>query len=129
MQLKKELELLAPAKDKHIGIAAINCGADALYIAGPSFGAREAAGNSIEDLSELVDYAHLFGVKVYVTFNTIIFDNETEKAAELIHELAKTGCDALIIQDLGILRMDIPGIELHASTQTKIGRASCRERV
>ena len=116
----KKLELLAPARNKDIGIAAIDCGADAVYIAGPSFGAREAAGNSFEDIAVLTDYAHRFGAKVYLTLNTIIYGHETEAARQCVLSAVKAGCDALIIQDLGILKMNIPPIELHASTQCNI---------
>ena len=115
-----KLELLAPAKNKDIGIAAIDCGADAVYIAGPSFGAREQAGNSFEDIAKLTEYAHQFGVKIYLTLNTIIYDHELEKARETIFSAYDAGCDAVIIQDLGILKMELPPIELHASTQCNI---------
>ncbi len=118
--MKKELELLAPAKNRDIGIAAINCGADALYIAGPSFGAREAAGNPIEDIESLASYAHRYRAKVYMTLNTILFQNEMEEAVELAHQAWRAGCDALIIQDMGLLNMDLPPIPLFASTQTNI---------
>lgn len=117
------LELLAPAKNKDIGIAAIDCGADAVYIAGPAFGAREAAGNSFSDIAELTAYAHRFGAKVYLTLNTIIYDNELEEARRCVFSAVEAGCDALIVQDLGILRMNIPEIELHASTQCNIRTA------
>lgn len=115
-----ELELLAPAKNKSIGIAAIDCGADAVYIAGPKFGAREAAGNSLNEIEELVIYAHKFGVKVYVVINTILYNNELDEAKEIITQVYKIGCDAIIIQDLSILKMDIPPIPIFASTQTNI---------
>ena len=114
------LELLAPAKNKDIGIAAIDCGADAVYIAGPSFGAREAAGNSFDDIAELTGYAHKFGVKVFLTLNTLIYEHELEAARQTVSQAAEAGCDALIVQDLGLLRMSIPPIELHASTQCNI---------
>ena len=114
------LELLAPAKNKDIGIAAIDCGADAVYIAGPAFGAREAAGNSFEDIAALTAYAHRFGVRVYLTLNTIIFEHELEEARRCVFRAVEAGCDALIIQDLGLLAMSIPRIELHASTQCNI---------
>ena len=97
-----ELELLAPAKNKSIGIAAINCGADAVYIAGPRFGAREAAGNSISDIAELVEYAHKFGAKVYMVVNTILYEEELEEARETIIQAQKAGCDAIIVQDLAV---------------------------
>ena len=115
-----ELELLAPAKNKSIGIAAINCGADAVYIAGPKFGAREAAGNSISDIAELVEHAHKFGAKVYMVVNTILYEHELQQARETIVEAYNIGCDAIIVQDLAILQMELPPIELFASTQTNI---------
>jgi len=118
--LKKELELLAPAGNKDIGIAAIDCGADAVYIAGPSFGAREAAGNQLKDVAELASYARQFGAKVYVTVNTILKENELEPARKLITDCYEAGCDAVIIQDLGILEMELPPIKLFASTQCNI---------
>ena len=111
---------MAPAGNKDIGIAAIDCGADAVYIAGPRFGAREAAGNSFEDIAALSAYAHRFGAKVYLTVNTILYDNETDAAGELITEGYRSGCDAVIIQDLGILRMPLPPVKLFASTQCNI---------
>lgn len=114
------LELLAPAGNKEIGIAAIDCGADAVYIAGPSFGAREAAGNSFDDIAILADYAHRFGAKVYLTLNTILYDSELEDARRNLFSAYDAGCDAVIVQDLGILKMEIPPIELHASTQCNI---------
>ena len=114
------LELLAPAKNKDIGIAAIDCGADAVYIAGPAFGAREAAGNPVSDIRELVSYAHLFGAKVYVTLNTILFETELAQAQNLVNELFDAEVDALIVQDLSLLEMNLPPIELHASTQCAI---------
>ncbi len=115
-----QLELLAPARNKDIGIAAIDCGADAVYIAGPAFGAREAAANSFEDIKELCDYAHRFGVRIYMVLNTILYDNELDQAKTYIHSAYEAGCDAVIIQDLGILKMELPPIELYASTQTNI---------
>ena len=117
MLSKRYIELLAPAKNLQTGIAAINHGADAVYIGAAQFGARQAAGNSVEDIAKLVEYAHIFGVKVYVTLNTIIYDNEIAEVERLIAELYNIGVDALIVQDMGILRMDIPPIPLHASTQ------------
>lgn len=113
----RHIELLAPAKNLQTGIAAINHGADAVYIGAAQFGARQAAGNSVEDIAELVEYAHVFGVKVYVTLNTIIYDDEIAEAEKLIAELYNIGVDALIVQDMGILRMNVPPIPLHASTQ------------
>ena len=115
-----ELELLAPAKNKSIGIAAINCGADAVYIAGPKFGAREAAGNSISDIAELVIHAHKFGAKVFMVVNTILYEEELPQVQETIRQAYEIGCDAIIVQDLSLLEMDLPPIELYASTQTNI---------
>ena len=112
------LELLAPAKNREQGIAAINHGADALYIGAPAFGARAAAGNSIEEIESLVDYAHLFHSKVFVTVNTLLFDDELEDAERLIWRLYDIGVDALIVQDMGLLELHLPPIALHASTQT-----------
>lgn len=118
MQL--ELELLAPARNKEIGIAAIDCGADALYIAGPSFGAREAAGNPVSEIKELAEYAHKYSAKVYAVVNTILYDDELEPAQKLLWELYHAGVDAFIIQDLAILKMERPLLPLFASTQTDI---------
>lgn len=116
-KLPRKIELLAPAKDYETGIAAINHGADAVYIGAARFGARKAAGNSVEDIARLVEYAHIFGVKVYVTLNTIIYEDEIADVEQLVNELYNIGVDALIVQDLGILQMNIPPIPLHASTQ------------
>ena len=114
-------ELLAPAKDKETAIAAIDCGADAVYIGGPQFGARSKAGNSIEDIREIVEYAHKFYAKVFVTVNTVLYDNELNKAKELIKQLYDIKVDALIVQDMAIIEAgikgEIPPIPLHASTQ------------
>ena len=112
-----EIELLMPAKDLASGQVAINHGADALYIGAPRFGARQAAGNTLEDVEQLIRYAHLYGSKVHVTVNTLLFDREMEEARRLIWQLYETGADALIIQDLGLLKLDLPPIALHASTQ------------
>ena len=112
-----KLELLAPAKNVEYGKEAVNHGADALYVGAPSFGARAAATNTVEDLAELVRYAHLYGSKVFVTVNTLLFDDEIEAAVKMIYRLYDIGVDALIIQDLGLLECDLPPIELHASTQ------------
>lgn len=117
MQTPIKIELLSPAKNADTGIAAIDNGADAVYIGAGNFGARQAAGNSIQDIERLVNYAHIFGVKVYVTLNTIIKNEEIQEVQQLIEKLYKIGVDALIIQDLGILKMEIPPIPLHASTQ------------
>ena len=115
---KIRLELLSPAKDLECGIAAINCGADAVYIGAPKFGARSAAGNSLTDISKLIHYAHKYWAKVYVTVNTIIYDEELEEVRNLITQLYDIGTDAIIFQDMSILKMDIPPIQLFASTQT-----------
>ncbi len=114
----RELELLAPAKNLACGIAAIDHGADAVYIGAPRFGARAAAGNSVEDIRQLCDYAHLFGAKVYVTVNTILYDEELDDTARMVQELWKNGVDAILVQDMGLLEMPLPPIALHASTQT-----------
>lgn len=115
---KTKLELLSPAKDLESGIAAINCGADAVYIGAPKFGARAAVGNSIRDVSKLIDYAHKYWAKVYVTINTIIYDDEIEEVKKLINELYDAGLDAVIFQDFSLLEMDLPPVQLFASTQT-----------
>ena len=112
------LELLAPAGNAEIGIAAIDCGADAVYIAGPRFGARQAAGNSVEDVRRVCDYAHRFGARVFATLNTILFEDELEGARSLACELRDAGADALIVQDLALLGTE--GIPLHASTQCAV---------
>lgn len=117
MKKNSQIELLAPAKDKECAFAAINCGADAIYIGANAFGARKNAGNSLEDIAEIINYAHKFNVKVYVTINTVLFDNELQAAKDLINNLYKIGTDALIIQDFGLLELDLPPIPLHASTQ------------
>ncbi len=114
----RKIELLAPAKTSTIGIAAINHGADAVYIGGPKFGARAAAGNNIGDILKLIDHAHHFHARVYVTLNTLLNDDELQEAQDLIHTLYEIGADALIIQDMGLLECDLPPIALHASTQT-----------
>lgn len=114
---QRYIELLAPAKNLSTGITAINHGADAVYIGASSYGARQAAGNSVEDIAKLVEYAHIFGVKVYVTLNTIIRDEEICDVEQLVARLYEIGVDALIVQDMGIARMNIPPIPLHASTQ------------
>ena len=114
----KFLELLAPARNMDIGIAAIDCGADAVYIAGPAFGARQAAGNSMEDIRRLTEYAHRFGVRIFLTLNTILFDNELAEAERLLAEAKDAGVDAIIAQDLAVWELtDLP---VHASTQCAI---------
>ena len=117
MSPTKSLELLSPAKNLECGIAAIRHGADAVYIGAPRFGAREAAGNSITEIEKLATEARLFGAKTYVALNTILYDNELSEAEKMIHQVYEAGADALIIQDFGILEMDLPPIALHASTQ------------
>lgn len=114
---QRPIELLAPAKNLECGIEAINHGADAVYIGAPRFGARAAAGNSIEDIKALVDYAHIYNVRIYVTVNTILHDEELPETEKMIWELYRAGVDALIIQDMGITRLNLPPIALHASTQ------------
>ncbi|MBN1464042.1 MAG: U32 family peptidase [Paludibacteraceae bacterium] len=114
----KSIELLSPAKNLDCGLAAINHGADAVYIGAPKFGARASAANSIQDIKQLINYAHQFNARVYVALNTIIADEELDEAEKIIHQLYEIGTDALIIQDMGVLQMNIPPIALHASTQT-----------
>ncbi len=113
----KKIELLAPAKDCEVGIAAINHGADAVYIGGPDFGAREKASNTIQDIEKLCRHAALFDAKVYVTLNTLLYDNELERARKIAHDCWNAGVDALIVQDMKLLELDLPPIPLHASTQ------------
>lgn len=114
----RRIELLSPAKDLTCGIEAINHGADAVYIGAPKFGARAAAGNSLEDIRELCEYAHLYGARIYVTLNTILKDEELEEAERMIWDLWRAGTDALIVQDMGLMGLNLPPIPLHASTQT-----------
>lgn len=116
----RSLELLAPARDKEIGIAAIDCGADAVYIGGPDFGARKAAGNSIEDIAELCGYAHRFGARVFVTFNTVMTDEELPHAHSQMRLAQDTGADAFIIRDSRICGWEDITVPLHASTQCAI---------
>ncbi len=115
--MKKKVEILAPAKNLVQGMAAINAGADAVYIGAPQFGARSNATNSIEDIEELVQYAHLFKAQVFVVVNTILYDHELEDCKKMIHELYAIGVDALIVQDMAVMEMDLPPIVIHASTQ------------
>ena len=115
----KELELLAPARNADIGIAAIDCGADAVYIAGPAFGARQAAGNPVEEVRRLCAYAHRFGARVFVTFNTILYEDELDEARRLFLALEEAGADAFIVQDLAVLDFGAH-VPLHASTQCAI---------
>src|SRR5512133_3326526 len=113
----ERVELLAPAKDLETGMAAINSGADAVYIGGAKFGARDAAGNSLDDIRALVNYAHKYWARIYVTVNTLLYDAEIEPVQQLINELYEAGADALIIQDVGLLELDLPPLPLFASTQ------------
>lgn len=113
----QKIELLAPAKNKECAFAAIEAGADAVYIGSESFGARKKAGNSLADIKEIVDYAHKFSVKIYVTVNTLIFDGEIKKVEKLVWDLYETGVDAVIFQDFSFFEMNLPPISLHASTQ------------
>ncbi len=113
----KKIELLAPAKDLETGIAAINCGADAVYLGAAQFGAREAAGNPIADVERLIQYAHKYWARVYVVVNTLLYDEELAEAQRLIGQIYQAGADALIIQDAGLLELDLPPLPLFASTQ------------
>lgn len=117
---RRDLELLAPARDAAIGIEAVNHGADAVYIGGPDFGARDKAGNSVADIERLAAHAHRFGARIFVTVNTILRDDELETARRTCWQLYEAGADALIVQDMGLLELDLPPIQLHASTQTDI---------
>ena len=114
---QRKIELLAPAKNLECGMAAIDHGADAVYIGAPKFGARAAAVNSLEDIAALVEYAHLYNVRIYVTVNTILKDEELKETEEMIRALYRVGVDALIVQDMGIAGLELPPIPLHASTQ------------
>ncbi len=127
----RPIELLAPARNAEIAIEAIRHGADAVYIGASSHGARSAAGNSLDDIKRVVDFAHQFNAKVYVTVNTIIYDRELAQVEQLVGELYRVGVDALIVQDMALLRMNIPPIALHASTQCDIrtpGKAEFLQR-
>lgn len=116
----RKLELLSPARDASVGRTAILAGADAVYIGAPAFGARAAAGNSVADIATLASFAHRYRARVYVTMNTILFDHELEDARKLVWELYAAGVDALIVQDMAYLGMELPPIALHASTQCDI---------
>ncbi|MEY4139357.1 MAG: hypothetical protein RLZZ371_1539 [Pseudomonadota bacterium] len=118
--LPHQLELLAPARDADIGIEAVNHGADAVYIGGPSFGARTSADNSVADIARLLAHAHRFNSRIFVTMNTILRDDELEGARTLAWQLYEAGVDALIVQDMGLLSLDMPPLQLHASTQCDI---------
>ncbi|MDO5692414.1 MAG: U32 family peptidase [Pseudomonadota bacterium] len=115
-----QLELLSPARDADIGIEAVNHGADAVYIGGPGFGARAGAGNALADIERLTRHAHRFDARIFVTLNTILRDDELKPARQLAWQLYEAGADALIIQDMGLLELDLPPLQLHASTQTDI---------
>lgn len=115
-----QLELLAPARNVDIGIEAVNHGADAVYIGGPSFGARSGADNAVAEIARLAKHAHRYNARIFATLNTILRDDELEPARRLIWQLYDAGVDALIIQDMGLLELDLPPIQLHASTQTDI---------
>jgi len=115
----KHIELLAPAKDYAAAVAAVDHGADAVYIGGARFGARRAAGNTVEEIARVVEYAHPYGVRVHATLNTILYDAELDEAGQLARDLIAAGVDALIVQDMALRRMDLP-VELHASTQTAV---------
>lgn len=115
-----DLELLAPARDAATAKVAIDCGADAVYIGAGHHGARAAAGNSIDDIRDVCEYAHRFGVRIYVTLNTLVYDNEIDDVRQLVLDLYGAGVDALIVQDMSLMKMDIPPIELHASTQCDV---------
>ncbi len=117
-RIAQPVELLAPAKNADFGIEAIRHGADAVYIGGPGFGARAAAGNPVEEIARLAQFAHKFGAHVYVAFNTLLRDDELEPARALTWQLYEAGIDALIVQDMGLLQLDLPPLALHASTQT-----------
>ena len=114
---QRKIELLAPAKNLECGIEAVNHGADAVYIGAPKFGARAAAVNSLEDIAALVEHAHLYNVRIYVTVNTILKEEELKETERMIWELYRIGVDALIVQDMGITRLNLPPIPLHGSTQ------------
>jgi len=117
---RPDLELLAPAKSADIGIEAVNHGADAVYIGGPAFGARLNAGNALADIERLCRHAHRFGARIFITLNTILRDDELEPARGLAWDVYRAGADALIVQDMALLELDLPPIQLHASTQTDI---------
>ncbi len=115
--MNRKIELLLPAKDLVCGKTAVSHGADAVYMGAPKFGARKSAGNTLQQIEEMVQYAHLYGSKVYVTVNTLVRDSEIKEVELLMRDLYNAGVDAVIVQDMGILKMDIPPISLHASTQ------------
>jgi 23S rRNA 5-hydroxycytidine C2501 synthase len=121
--LSHQIELLSPARDADIGMEAINHGADAVYIGGPGFGARASAGNSVQDIERLSRHAHKFNSKIFITLNTILRDDELEGARQMAWDVYNAGADVLIVQDMALLEMDLPPIQLHASTQTDIRTA------
>ena len=123
MKEGRTIELLAPAKNLECGVEAIKHGADAVYIGAGRFGARQAAGNSVEDIATLTRFAHFYGAKVYVTVNTILKDSELADAEKLIWQLYEAGADALLVQDMAVLKMNLPPIALHASTQCDVRTA------
>lgn len=128
----RPIELLAPAKNIEVAIQAIDHGADAVYIGASSHGARQSAANSIDDIRRLTDYAHQFNAKIYTTVNTIVYEHELRHVERLVHQLYRANVDALIVQDMGLLRLDLPPIELHASTQCDnrtVGKAQFLEAV
>src|SRR5574343_794786 len=122
-RIQHPLELLAPAKNADFGIEAIKHGADAVYIGGPAFGARYGAGNDVAEIARLCEFAHRYRANVFVAVNTILHDAELEAGRQLAWDLYDAGADALIIQDMGLLELDLPPIQLHASTQTDIRSA------
>lgn len=129
---KIPIELLAPARDKTVGKVAIDCGADAIYIGADRFGARQAANNTLKDIQELAEYAHQFGVKVWVALNTILHDNELREAEHIAWDMYHAGADGLIIQDMGLLECHLPPLRLHASTQcnnTSLSKVQWLEQV
>jgi putative protease len=118
LRTKTQIELLSPAKNAEYGVAAINCGADAVYIGASMFGARAAAGNPVGEIAKLIRYAHKYRAKVYATINTILYENEIKEAVKIIRQLYNEGIDAVIFQDMALLEADLPPVALHASTQT-----------
>ena len=120
MKESRAIELLSPARNLECGIEAIKHGADAVYIGAGRFGARQAAGNSVDDIAQLARFAHFYGAKVYVTVNTILKDSELADAEKLIWQLYEAGADALLVQDMAVLKMKLPPIALHASTQCDV---------
>jgi putative protease len=118
--LDHQLELLSPAKTAEIGREAVLHGADAVYIGGPAFGARHSASNSLEEVASLVQFAHRYRARIFVTMNTIMHDAELDLARKQVWQLYEAGVDALIVQDMGLLELDLPPIQLHSTTQCDI---------